>query len=239
MRCLGALILWAWASALWATSEGEEALVSTLNAPIGRLSFAVTQLDRGPVLQGEELVYEFPYQVSPEGPTTILGVHKECGCLSQSLRAGQVLAAGSSGVLRIKADTSAFTGSFVKTLTLLSNQEASPLIVLKMRAQIKPTLSWSPALVEMKPSSKKGASPTATVLIRRPSKQSLHIEKVDYNKDTFDVSYRPLQEAWELSITWKGPLPHKAWFETIEVTTDAEVKLLKIPVVGTPEGLRR
>lgn len=220
-------------------SASEETLVSTLNTPIGRVEFSQTQLDRGAVLQGEELIFDFPFEVSSEGSVKILAVHKDCGCLAQSLKAGELLEAGSRGVLRVKADTSAFKGSFVKTLTLLSNQEPSPTIVLKMKAQITPTLSWSPALVEISPSSKNGRAKPATVLIQTVSKQTLHIEKVDYNKDTFDVSYRPLGDAWELSITRKGPLPTKPWFESIEVSTNSEVKLLKIPVVGTAEGLRR
>ncbi len=230
-RVLVGIMLFFSAQSLKAESI-EENLVSALGFPIGRLEMEQKQLDRGRVAQGDELHFEFPFRISSDGDVTILGIHQDCGCISQSLKAGQVLKAGYIGTLSVKVDTSAFSGPFNKSITILTNQQEGSAIVLRLKAQVARTLSWHPTLVEMNLASKKAGSRSATVLIRGASKQSLHIEKVDYNKDTFDVSYRPVEDAWELRITWKGPVPSKPWFESIEVTTNSELKVLKIPVVS-------
>lgn len=216
--------------------ESDQRLTDFLGQEVGDLSFAGVQRDAGIVPQGQEVTFEFPYEVKGPGSVTILGVHQECGCLSQSLKAGQILGAGKLGKFVIRADTSQFVGNFDKLVTILTNEEGETrsegMYTFRVKAQIQRTLKINPPLVEMKFSPGK-IPPTATVRIEGISKQSLHIEKVAYNEDNFKVEYFPVRDAWELKITWKGEAPLSPRFETIEVVTDGSVKHLRIPVVGS------
>lgn len=211
--------------------EAEERLAAFVGQPIGRLSFLGTHRDAGLVQQGQEVVVEYPFEVGGEGAVTILGVHQECGCFSSSFKAGQVLQAGEKGKFVLRVDTSQFVGNFDKSVSILSNQEEGSAFTLRVKAKVEQTLRISPPLVEM--NFLAGRTPqSATVKIQSLSKQSLHIEKVAYNEDTFDVQYQALGDAWELKILWKGEAPLRPQFETIDITTDGQVRHLKIPVVG-------
>ena len=198
------------------------------------LHFFSHNSEQGRVAQGQEILFQFPYEVEGQGSVKILGVHQECGCLAQSLQAGQVLKAGEKGVLTIRADTSRFTGRFDKRVTFLTDEEGVRPFSFRLKAEIEGTLTIKPPLVEL--NFAEGRLPkTATVRLQGTSKQRLHIEKVTYNEDTFDVAYAPVDDAWELKITWKGGAPRTPRFETIEVTTDSSVKRINIPVVGSPD----
>ncbi len=212
----------------------EDHLAASLGDEVASLRFYGQQSDQGSVAQGQEIVFQFPYSVEGQGSVKILGVHQECGCLTQSIQAGQVLRAGEKGILTIRADTSHFTGRFDKRVTLLTNEDDVKPLSFRLKAEIEGTLSIKPPLVEL--NFAEGKIPkTATVILQKTSKQRLHIEKVTYNEDTFDVAYAPIQDAWELKITWKGEAPKSPRFETIEVTTDSSVKRIKIPVVGSSD----
>lgn len=216
--------------------EVEDNLGVLFSGENAKLSFADKNMDQGVVPQGQELLFQFPYEVKGSGRVTILGIHQECGCLSQSLKAGQSLAAGEKGLLTIRADTSLFKGHFDKRVTILTNEEGASPKVFRLKAQIEPTLSIVPPIVEM--DFVNGKTPKiATVRIQNTSKQSLHIEKVTYNEDTFSVAVAPIDDIWEIQIRWKGDAPEKPRFETIELLTNSRVKRIRIPVVGSPHIL--
>jgi hypothetical protein len=212
--------------------ETEDRLAEALGTQIGELRFPIRQLDRGHVVQGEELFYEFPFEVH-EGPVTILGVHQECGCTSLTIKPGDVLSPGQKGRIQIKADTRFFTGGFDKRVTFLTNEAESGVHV---RATIERMLTLDPPLVELSAAEVK-AGKAAKVKLHSASKQRLHIEKVQYNEDNLEVQFYPVQNHWELRIQWKGEAPTRPWAETIEVFTDSSVKTVKIPVVGGQHAL--
>ncbi len=233
MKCLKLSLLGLvgmWAEPLLAVQRDEK-LAAALEEPLGELSLPVTALDRGSVQQGETLFFEFPYKVSSTGSVRILGIHQECGCLSESLKPGTKLEAGSEGVIRVQADTSHFVGNFDKKITIITDEADNEAHVFRVRAKIDQSLSWQPALVELDLAKVGDERKFAKVSIRNVSKQSLHIEKLRYNEDNLEVVKSPMGDGWELLVRWKGEKPRKAWAETIEISTDGVVKTFKIPVV--------
>ncbi len=209
--------------------QAEEQLAAAIGQSIGDLQMSVSTLNRGVVQQGEVLTFDFPYKVEGTGPVRILGIHQDCGCLMTELRAGMVLESGSTGVLRVQANTAHFFGPFDKKITILTNESDKISYTLRVLARIERSVSWSPALVEL--DFHQNQVNFSKVTIKPLSKQRIHIEKLRYNEDNLEVVALEKDHSWELQVRWKGEKPNKPWAENIEVTTDGIVRSFRIPVV--------
>jgi hypothetical protein len=205
--------------------ENEISLTEAIREEVGTLRFDVYAQDKGPVKQGDHLEFRFPYREDKGAPVRVLGIHQECGCLSQSLRAGQDLAKGVCGEVVVKVDTTHFLGDFDKEVVILTNEDRERPHVLRMRAKIERLISLMPPVVQIQDRPVK-------VQVKTTSKQTLHIEKVVYNEDTLEVQAYPVQGAWELLVRWKGETAPVNMNETIELLMDGPVRTVKIPVVG-------
>jgi hypothetical protein len=205
--------------------ENEIILTEAIRGEVGVLRFDAYNQDKGPVKQGDSLEFRFSYREEKGAPVRILGTHQECGCLSQSLRAGQDLAQGVSGELVVKVDTTHFIGNFDKEVVILTNENRDRPHVFRMKASIERLITLTPPVVQIDDRAVK-------VRVTSASKQTLHIEKVVYNEDTLEVQVYPVQEAWELSVRWKGETAPANMNETIELLMDGPVRTVKIPVVG-------
>jgi hypothetical protein len=206
-------------------SENEAILTEAIRGETGALRFGFYTQDRGPVKQGDRLEFHFPYTEEKNASVRILGTFSECGCLTQSMAAGQDVTAGSKGALVVRVDSTHFIGSFDKEVVILTNEERDRPHVFRMRATIERLLTVTPPVVQLD-------DKAVRVRVKSASRQTLHIEKVVYNEDTLDVQISQVQEAWELLVRWKGEASPAKMNETIELLTDGPVKSLKIPVVG-------
>lgn len=206
--------------------ENEMDLTEAIRGEVGSLRFDAYNQDKGPIKQGDRLEFRFSYREEKGAPIRVLGVHQECGCLSQSLKAGQELGKGVSGELVVKVDTTHFIGDFDKEVVILTNEDRERPHVFRMRAKIERLITLMPPVVQIDDKAVK-------VRVKSASKQTLHIEKVVYNEDTLEVQAYPVQEAWELVVRWKGETAPANMNETIELLMDGPVRTVKIPVVGT------
>jgi len=205
---------------------GNEAeLTEAVRGEVGSLRFDVYRLDKGPIKQGDRLEFRFPYRETKGAAVQVLGVHQECGCLSQSLKAGQELAKGVSGELVVNVDTTHFIGDFDKEVVILTNEDRERPHVFRMRATIERLITLMPPVVQI-------TDRAVKVRVTSASKQTLHIEKVVYNEDTLEVQAYPVREAWELLVRWKSEMAPAKINETIELLRDGPVRTVKIPVVG-------
>jgi hypothetical protein len=205
--------------------ENEVSLMEAIRGTVGSLRFDSYNQSRGPVKQGDPLEFRFPYREEKGAPVRILGIHQECGCVSQSLRAGQDIGQGSKGELVVKVDTTRFIGNFDKEVVILTNEDRERPHVFRMRATIERLISLAPPVVQLDDEAVK-------VRVKAASKQTLHIEKVLYNEDTLEVQLYPVHEAWDVVVRWKGEAAPDKMNETIELLMDGPVRNVKIPVVG-------
>lgn len=212
--------------------EMEADLTEAIRENVGSLRFASYGLDMGSIKQGDKLEFHFPFVEEKGAAVRILGVHQECGCLSQSLEAGQDIAAGTSSELLIKVDSTHFIGNFDKEVVILTNEDRDKPHVFRMRAHIERQVKVEPPFVELNLDAKASEQPRARVTVRSTSKQTLHIEKVEYNEDTLEVQVNQVNQTWELLVRWKGPEGASSINETIDLLIDGSVKKVKIPVVG-------
>jgi hypothetical protein len=205
--------------------ENEIDLTEAIRGEVGSLRFDAYNQDKGPIKQGDRLEFRFPYREEKGAAVRVLGVHQECGCLSQSVKAGQELPKGASGELIVKVDTTHFIGDFDKEVVILTNEDRDRPHVFRMRAKIERLVTVMPPVVQIEDRAVK-------VRVKSASKQTLHIEKVVYNEDTLEVQAYPVQEAWEMVVRWKGETAPANMNETIELLMDGPVRTVKIPVVG-------
>lgn len=205
--------------------ENEIDLTEAIRGEVGSLRFDAYNQDKGPIKQGDRLEFRFPYREVKGASVRVLGVHQECGCLSQSVKAGQELSKGASGEIVVKVDTTHFIGDFDKEVVILTNEDRDRPHVFRMRARIERLISVMPPVVQIDDRAVK-------VRVKSASKQTLHIEKVIYNEDTLEVQAYHVQEAWELVVRWKGETAPANMNETIELLMDGPVRTVKIPVVG-------
>jgi hypothetical protein len=205
--------------------ENEIILTEAIREEVGTLRFDAYAQDKGPVKQGDHLEFRFPYREEKGASVRVLGIHQECGCLTQSLRAGQEIAKGASGELVIKVDSTHFLGNFDKEVVILTNEDRERPHVFRMRAKIERLMTLMPPVVQIEDQPVK-------VQVKSASKQTLHIEKVVYNEDTLEVQAYPVQGAWEILVRWKGETTPAKMNETIELLMDGPVRTVKIPVVG-------
>jgi len=213
-------------------SENEINLTAAIREGVGALRFTSYNQKSGLIKQGDKLEFRFAFSETNDATVRVLGVHQQCGCLSQSLKAGQEIAKGEKGELIVKVDTAHFTGVFDKELVILTNETRDRPHVFRMRATIERLITVQPPLVELEVDRRQGENRVTRLKVKSTSKQTLHIEKVVYNEDTLEVRYYPVQGAWELQVRWKGSAATANVNETIELLTNGPVKSLKIPVVG-------
>lgn len=212
--------------------SAEDELSAAYQEKIGTLNFSSYFQDLGLVKQGTILEFRFPYQEMNDAAVQILGIHEECGCMSQSLAAGQVILGKAKGVLVIKADTSHFTGNFDKQVMILSNEERDRPHVFRLRAKIEKQLVVYPPIVEITKASRALDKNEFRIKLRSLGPEKFDIEQLIYDEKNFLVDYYPVESAWELYVRWKADPTPGSMNETIEVLTNGTVKSFKIPVMG-------
>lgn len=216
----------------------ESELIQAGQQLVGKLVIRNPTVDLGEVLQGASVVVRFPYTVEGKGPVTILGLHEDCGCLSTSIKPGQVLPEGTSGEINVTLDTKAFSGQIDKAILIMTNNDRRTRVKnLRIRARIRTMVSLTPPLVRFDFAS--GAkTPEAFVAVRRLASETLDIEKIEFNKDNLDVEVEPLSDRLQLRIRWKGKVPLQPFQEMIRISAKPPYGDLQIPVLGTVAAKR-
>lgn len=211
--------------------ESEEQIVKAVLEPIGNLRWNSTVQLVDEVPQGSVYEFNFPYQVVGAGPIRILGVHEDCGCLTSSIQAGQILEPGTKGIFKVAFDTQAFTGSVNKIVTILTNEDKQTRVHrLRVKTRIRKVINIDPPLISFDWKGTTPQQPEAVLRVTSAERMGLHIEKIDYNLDLLDVDFHQVKDAWEVKVKWKGPQPEKPIQEFLKITADRGN--WSVPVVG-------
>lgn len=99
------------------------------------IEFASIRHDFGTVRHGEQLVYNFRYKNTGDGPLVIHSSSADCGCTVPEFDS-KPLQPGEEGSIRVVFDTRGFRGRQVKTINLFTNAE-NALVTLALRAMIE------------------------------------------------------------------------------------------------------
>lgn len=118
------------------TRGGEKATIVSVagpNAP--KLLVPLKRIDFGKQPQGKSLTRTLLIKNVGKSELQIADVQPSCGCTAVDFP--RVLKAGNVGKIKVKLDTGSSPGEHVKKVTILSNDPASPSVVVDLVVNVK------------------------------------------------------------------------------------------------------
>jgi hypothetical protein len=143
-------------------AEGEAPAAENATAPAPQLVVVDAVRDLGKIQRGERAEVEFTLENRGEGPLKIKSAQPACGCTVASFDAE--IAPGGSGHVRAWLDSSTLAGAVAKSITVVSNDPASPRAVLTIKAEIVTFVTVSPAFARVLQVRSQPAAPTVVQL---------------------------------------------------------------------------
>lgn len=104
---------------------------------------AAPVFDAGKVAKGEKVEVAFELRNEGSGELTLTDVRPTCGCTVAKY--DDKIAAGGRGTVHAAVDTSDFAGPIAKTITVLSNDPATPRLTLTIKADVQQILQVQPS----------------------------------------------------------------------------------------------
>lgn len=104
-------------------------------------------LDAGEVARGNKVTAEFKIENQGDGPLEIKRVEPACGCTVASF--DRVIAPGATGTVRAVVDTTGFAGPISKSVTVLSNDPATPRLVLTVKVDVRAHVVANPSYARL------------------------------------------------------------------------------------------
>jgi hypothetical protein len=98
--------------------------------------------DFGTVPKGETITWDFSVRNTGSTDLEILSVQPACGCTVADF--DKVIKPGQTGKIHAVVDTTTFTGPIAKTIAVQTNDPATPMSQLTMRADVKPYVQAFP-----------------------------------------------------------------------------------------------
>ncbi len=109
-----------------------------------QLTFTRMNHDFGSVDKGKEVSVAYEFKNTGQADLEILSVKPSCGCTSAKPEK-QTYTPGESGVIPVTFDSSRFSGTVTKSITVTSNDPENPRQVLKLKGNIEVEVSIRPA----------------------------------------------------------------------------------------------
>ncbi|HEX9801181.1 MAG TPA: DUF1573 domain-containing protein [Thermoanaerobaculia bacterium] len=143
-------------------AKSETPAAEAAPAPAPQLVVVDAVRDLGKIQRGERAEVEFTLENRGEGPLKIKSAQPACGCTVASFDAE--IAPGGSGHVRAWLDSSTLAGAVAKSITVVSNDPASPRAVLTIKAEIVTFVTVSPAFARVLQVRSQPAAPTVVQL---------------------------------------------------------------------------
>jgi hypothetical protein len=203
---------------------------------VGNLKFDSLVHDFGDVYRGQTVVHRFVFTNAGQGPIVVQGVHAACGCTAVEVDKGKKYLPGESGFIEVKLDTTAFLGSMVKTVTVLSNEKLLPDRILTVRAMVKTDLMADPPLLDFGDvHSREGAKKSVKINAIPPF--PLKVSGLIYNQDLFAAQLVPAGPNYLLQLSLKPGVAPSFLRESIVLKTNSKfLPEMVIPIRATVKG---
>jgi LEA14-like dessication related protein len=206
---------------------------------IPKIGCAKPQFDFGEAAQFEEVIHDYEIENVGKGELQIINVHGSCGCTAV-VADKNLLAAGEKGKVNVKLSTQANQGPISKTVTVTTNDPATPNFVLTISGRVAQPFRPTVPEVNFGTVKKGDGSATKTFEVHTNSAQSIVEIKTD--NDHVKAAYELLpatskDQGYRITVTLTGPLPVGQLRAIISMsTTVAAQKLLTVPVLALVEG---
>jgi hypothetical protein len=206
------------------------------NEPSGVISFEKTMIDFGTVKRGEKLRATFNFKNKGQGPLTIQGIQAACDCTTSESIKGKLYSPGERGTIEVVFDTKDYSGRISKALTVITNERSMSDRTLVVAATVNSEITASPPLADFGDVILK-QSPEQIIRIKGNMKQELRVERVKFNQDNLDVSYRKEGRDFIVSIKLKSNAPIGFFKDTIWIKNNSTaLPDMQIPVRATIRG---
>jgi hypothetical protein len=206
------------------------------NEPVGVISFEKSVIDFGVVKRGQKLTATFQFKNVGQGPLTIQGVQAACDCVASESIKGKIYPPGESGTLDVNFDTKDYVGKITKAITVITNERSMPDRTLTITATINSEVNASPPLADFG-DVVLNQSPTLVIKVKGNMKNELRIEKIRFNEEFLDVSYRKEAQEFAITIKLKANAPIGFFKDTIWIKNNSSaLPDMPIPIRATIRG---
>jgi hypothetical protein len=180
-----------------------------------RLTIVEPVKDYGTVPKGEKLSWTFAIKNTGTSDLQIIAARPACGCTVADF--DKVIKAGESGKVAATVDTTAFSGPIAKTITLETNDPATPTSTLTLHAIVKPYVEAYPAGF-VRYTLLQGDAESQSITLYSEEDEPFEITKVETPGDYVKVTYAKIeseadraqggrngQNQYKVNITVGGP----------------------------------
>ena len=191
--------------------------------------------DFGTVQKGASLRHDFIIHNRGDAPLEISEVRPACGCTT----AGEwtrTLAPGASGSIPVKFDSAQFSGPITKTVTVISNDPATPETVLEIKGIVRSPVMVSHPVIIFPALTDPTLSATRSVTIRHEVEGALKLSDLTCDKPNFKPVLKEIVpgKEFELQVTTVPPFESGTHTARIALkTSNAEMPTIAVQAVVT------
>lgn len=150
------------------------AYTPTLTTKDGRVEFTVLEHNFGVISDDTPMDAAFSFKNTGAGALEITNMQGSCGCTVGALDK-RVYQPGESGTIKVTFNPHGKKGPQHTTVTVYSNDETKPQVVLNIKSEIKPLVAIEPQFAVLNQIAKgKGGKTTVTVTSRLPGLQLIN-----------------------------------------------------------------
>ncbi|NBQ52691.1 MAG: DUF1573 domain-containing protein, partial [Proteobacteria bacterium] len=219
-----------------AESDKDSVLRAARQVHLGQIRFDENSFDFGRVKRGEKLGHRFTFKNIGKGPLKVHGVHASCGCTAAEVKTDKEYSPQEAGAIDITFDTTDFTGSVVKTVTVMTNERHVPDRTLSIRATVVSEFEVNPPLADFGQILTQNGG-AQQVFIKPQPGYRINIEKIKFNSEALQVSSTIKDGGYVLNVELKKNIAPGFLKETIYVKNNSKsLPELRIPVRATIRG---
>ena len=180
------------AAAQTKTTKADATKSATADEKAPRLTLVEPVKEYGEVPKGDKLEWSFVVKNTGNADLQILAAKPGCGCTVADF--DKVIKPGETGKVTAHVDTTNFNGPIAKTVTLETNDPASPTSTLTIHAIVKPYVDAYPAGF-VRFNQLQGDVTTQSVTLYSEEDEPFAITDVQVPGDWVKVTYKKLDEA--------------------------------------------
>ncbi len=214
-----------------------QALAIPTSEPMGpRIEFEKHSNDFGDAFRGQTLAHDFKFTNAGKSPLMIVGTHSGCGCTAVEIDQNKKYSPGETGTIRVKFDTSDFSGKITKIVTVMTNEKVTPMRTLSIRADLQEEFIVSPPLADFGPIKPEDAPKKQIKMVAAEGK-TFRVQKVRFNQTKLEVTHQEVGNNVEMTIGLLPGIAPGPLSETIYVRNNSKnLKEVTIFVTGTVLG---
>ena len=188
-------------------------------APPPRVVASRPVVDVGQVSRGETIEAEFVLENQGTGELVVRSVQPACGCTVASF--DEKIAPGGTGRVRATVDTKDLSGAIAKSITVLSNDPATPRLQLTVKADVRAWVVAQPGYARFVHTQTQPASKTS-LTVGSPDADDFRVLEVDSPYPHVRATVREATATERL-----GEVQGRQWRIDVELAADAPVGPLR------------